>query len=191
MKRPLSAPLKWRRRQPRHRGGAAIIFDRDGVINRRIQNGYVLHSSQMEILTSFIDAARISLDSSIPLYVASNQACVGKGLLKPAELHGLMLGLMQALYNNGINIDGYVVCPHTVADNCLCRKPRPGLLLELQRSYGVDLSRSLFVGDSVTDYEAGLAAGCQTILVDEGDLHGYVEAIRSFSQITRTSGVCV
>jgi D-glycero-D-manno-heptose 1,7-bisphosphate phosphatase len=69
---------------------------------------------------------------------------------------------------HGGRIDGYYVCPHHPDAGCNCRKPKPGLLLQAAEEHGLDLRKCVFVGDSLTDQQAALAANCQSILVESG-----------------------
>ena len=78
---------------------------------------------------------------------------------------------MHAEIRKLMPIDDIMVCLHNDADNCACRKPKPGLLLEAAKKHGIDLRSSYFVGDRWKDVHAGKAAGCRTIFVD----YGYVQ----------------
>jgi D-glycero-D-manno-heptose 1,7-bisphosphate phosphatase len=74
---------------------------------------------------------------------------------------------MCTIIEQALEIDEIVVCPHDDASGCKCRKPKPGMLLALADRWDVDLRRSFVIGDSWKDVEAGRAAGCRTILLDE------------------------
>lgn len=143
---------------------AAILIDRDGVINCLRPNDYVLDWSQF-IFTPGIRSALGSLSLlNVPIVVISNQAGVGKGLLKPAVLREITIKMHEALLADGASIMAYYYCTHTPADGCNCRKPKPGMLFRAAAEHHLDLSRSVFIGDSESDVLAARAAGCQPVL---------------------------
>lgn len=153
------------------RATRAVFLDRDGVINRRIVGGYVTDWSEFHFLQGALEGiARLAAhDASI--IVVSNQAGVGKGLLSVNALAEITDGFVSAIQRSGGRIDAVYYCPHTPADDCACRKPKPGLLIEAQRDWGIDLGKSVLLGDSATDAEAGRAAGCEVMLApDESSL---------------------
>jgi D-glycero-D-manno-heptose 1,7-bisphosphate phosphatase len=94
--------------------------------------------------------------------VVTNQPELSRGGLHAAELERMHTALARE-----VEFDGIYVCPHDDADGCLCRKPRPGLLITAAEQWGVSLRDSFLIGDSQKDIAAGSAAGCRTILVGE------------------------
>jgi D-glycero-D-manno-heptose 1,7-bisphosphate phosphatase len=100
------------------------------------------------------------------LLVVTNQPDVARGTQTLDTIHALHQAMRESL-----PLDDFLVCPHDDRDGCRCRKPLPGLLLEAQARYGIDLGRSFLVGDRWRDIDAGHAAGCRTVLLD----HNYRE----------------
>jgi D-glycero-D-manno-heptose 1,7-bisphosphate phosphatase len=98
--------------------------------------------------------------------VITNQPDVARGRQPRAAVEAIHQKLTSTL-----PIDAIFVCYHDDADECACRKPLPGLLLEAQRKHNIDVSRSFFVGDRWRDIDAGHAAGVKTVLID----YGYTE----------------
>lgn len=145
----------------------AIFLDRDGVINRRIVGGYVTDWSEFHFLFGALDGVARLAASPSPVIVVSNQAGVGKGLVSVSALGEITRRFVAQVQRAGGRIDAVYYCPHTAADACTCRKPKPGLLLEAARDWAIDLGRSVFLGDSPTDAEAGHAVGCEVMLVPE------------------------
>jgi D-glycero-D-manno-heptose 1,7-bisphosphate phosphatase len=94
------------------------------------------------------------------LFVVSNQPDVARGLLDPRELEA-----MSSVLKSVLRVDEVRVCPHDDEDDCACRKPRPGMLLDLAAHWGLDLASSYIVGDTWRDMEAGRAAGVGTVLI--------------------------
>jgi len=144
--------------------GPAIFLDRDGVINCRRPGDYVLNWSQF-LFVSGIQAALKQLSAlHLPMIVISNQAAVGKGLLNPLALQEITAQMQQTLLADGVSLAAVFYCTHRADENCDCRKPRPAMLLSAANEFNIDLSRSIFIGDSASDIQAGLAAGCKPVL---------------------------
>lgn len=138
----------------------AIFLDRDGVINLRRPDDYVLDWSQFTFLDGIRAALRQLATLQLPMIVISNQAAVGKGLLSPADLEEITNRMHQVLLDDGVTLNAAYYCIHRADENCTCRKPKPGLLYAAASDFDVDLSRSVFIGDSGTDIAAAHAAGC-------------------------------
>jgi len=142
----------------------AIFLDRDGVINCRRPGDYVLNWAQF-LFTPGIEVALSKLSIlRLPMIIISNQACVGKGLLDPVAIQEITAQMHRSLLAGGIQIAAAYYCPHRTEDNCPCRKPKPALLYAAADDYNIDMNQSVFIGDSETDIQAGLEAGCKPIL---------------------------
>lgn len=143
----------------------AVFLDRDGVLNRAVvKNGkpYPPASlSELMITTDARDALVPLRDAGFLLVGITNQPDVARGVQQRAVVEAINRVLLGALPLNDI-----LVCFHDDRDNCLCRKPRPGLLREAASRYTIDLSRSFMVGDRWRDIEAGSRAGCKTVFID-------------------------
>ena len=85
-----------------------------------------------------------------------------------AALNAMHSKMLQQLAKQGGRVDAMFFCPHTPDDHCDCRKPAPGLLLQIGERYGIDLSAVPAVGDSLRDLQAAAAAGCEPHLVRTG-----------------------
>ena len=100
--------------------------------------------------------------------VASNQSGIARGLFDLSTLQSIHDKMQQALAQRGAAIDGIYFCPHGPNDNCSCRKPKPGLLLQIIAEYKVKPADTIFVGDSYRDIQAARLAGSQPVLVKSG-----------------------
>jgi len=120
----------------------------------------VLDWSQFVFMPEIRQALKHLSSLGLPMIVISNQAAVGKGLLTLAGLQEITNRMYQALAADGTFLSAAYYCPHTPDEGCTCRKPKPGLLYKAAENFNVDLSRSIFIGDSHTDVEAARAAGC-------------------------------
>jgi D-glycero-D-manno-heptose 1,7-bisphosphate phosphatase len=143
----------------------AIFLDRDGVLNAVVwRDGKAASPRSVEELLIEPDAhaALTALKAAgYLLLVVTNQPDIGRGLMTGAVLDALHARLSLAL-----PLDAIAACRHDNADDCHCRKPKPGLILDLAVRFGVDLGRSWLVGDQDRDIQCGQAAGCQTILLE-------------------------
>jgi D-glycero-D-manno-heptose 1,7-bisphosphate phosphatase len=149
-------------------GGPAIFIDRDGVINRRRPDDYVLEWSQFRFVPGIRSALRQIASLGLPIIIISNQAAVGRGLLDPVALEKITAQLHEVLLTDEVTLSAAYYCPHRSDANCPCRKPKPELFFHAARDFSIDLSRSIFIGDSDTDVQAALAAGCKPVLFGPG-----------------------
>ncbi len=145
----------------------AVFLDRDGVINRAfVRDGKPVPPptlQELEVLPGVPEALRDLKQHGYELLVVTNQPDVGRGKQSRQALDA-----MHKLLSDRLPIDDILVCTHSDADKCDCRKPLPGMLLEAARKHNVDLAASFMVGDRWRDIEAGYNAGCKTILIDYG-----------------------
>lgn len=143
-----------------------VFLDRDGTINEKPREGeYVLVPGQLRLIPGAADAIRAVNEAGIRVVVLTNQRCVAKGLVSEAQLDSIHRRLESLLADSGAHIDAIHVCPHEEGE-CECRKPRPGLFHEAKRADpGIDLARSVMIGDSGSDCEAAAAAGVRCIHV--------------------------
>jgi D-glycero-D-manno-heptose 1,7-bisphosphate phosphatase len=145
---------------------SAIFFDRDGVINERIVGGYVTQCSEFRFRPGILDALRELARLPNPIIVVSNQAGVGKGLFHASALEAVTRRFVECVQARQGRIDAVYYCTHTPEGRCGCRKPQPGLLCQAASRWRIDLSRSVLVGDSLSDVQAAMAVDCRAILID-------------------------
>ena len=146
-------------------GDPVVFLDRDGVINRRIIDGYVRHEGEFELLAGAVEAMSCLSRAGFRLAVVTNQRGIALGLMNledVAHIHGI---ISRAVAAAGGHLDEFYVCPHDRDSGCPCRKPLPGLLDQAHAGAPVDWSSSFLVGDSDTDILAGKARGVTTIKV--------------------------
>lgn len=141
----------------------AIFLDRDGVINQKAPEGqYVTTWEQMRLLPGVAAAIALLKRAEFQVFVISNQRCIARGLITPAELEALHQSMCDVLARDGAVLDDIYYCPHDTEPACGCRKPAPGMILDAARAHQIDLSVSWMIGDSDSDVEAGQKAGCKT-----------------------------
>lgn len=149
-------------------GFRLVILDRDGVINRE-SPAFVKSAWEWRPLPGSLEAVGVLCAAGFTVAVATNQSGVGRGLIDPAALAGMHRKMQRLAARHGGRIDRIAVCPHLPESQCNCRKPEPGLLLELARHYRVTLAGVPVVGDSGRDLEAARAAGARPVLVSSGN----------------------
>jgi histidinol-phosphate phosphatase family protein len=147
----------------------AIFLDRDGVINRD-RADYVKNLAELEILPGAGKATARLKQAGIWVFVASNQACVDKGLLTIDMLGQISQKIVMEIAKDGGTIDSFLYCPHTDDDQCDCRKPAIGLFARGLSVLPEPPRRIFIVGDSERDIKAGRMIGAETILVLSGKI---------------------
>ena len=145
----------------------AVFLDRDGTLNRE-RADYVKSWQEFEWLPGALDALALLATLAVPVVVVTNQSVVGRGILDPGGLHAIHAQACAEAQAAGGRLDDFLFCPHVPADGCMCRKPKPGLLLQAAARYSLDLQCCVFVGDSLTDMQAAEAAGCGWLLLRTG-----------------------
>lgn len=144
-----------------------VILDRDGVINEDSAT-FIKSAAEWIPLPGSIEAiARLS-QAGFTLVVATNQSGLGRGYFERADLDAMHDKLHTLVGEAGGTIAGIYFCPHKPEDSCTCRKPAPGLFDAIRADFAHDLSGVAVIGDSLRDLEAGIARGCQPILVRTG-----------------------
>jgi len=146
----------------------AIFLDRDGVL---IENraDYVRDWSQVKIIPEAVRALSLAMARDYKIVIVTNQSAVGRGLILQVNADEINHQLIHLIHHEGGQIDGVYMCPHKPDDDCFCRKPKPGLLLQATQELSLDLQRSWMIGDAWSDLQAGQRAGVrQTILLRTG-----------------------
>ena len=153
-----------------------LFLDRDGVINERIVNGYVMDSKNLILTPNLIKALKILSVKFGRMLVVSNQQCVGKGYCSHQTIDQVHSDLNDILIKEKILISDFFFCPHKASDNCTCRKPKSGLALKAQQKYPtIDFSKSVMVGDMITDIFFGKNLGMTTVYVGEIEIPHFSE----------------
>lgn len=142
-----------------------IFLDRDGVINRKRDDDYVKHWGEFEFLPGVKAALQMLTAKNYRLIVVTNQRGIARGWMTEADVQDVHARMLAALAP--ARIDAIYYCPHD-RDQCNCRKPKTGMLLQAQRDFpAINFSQSMFIGDSLSDMQAGAALGCRNILIGE------------------------
>lgn len=154
----------------------AVFLDRDGTINKYI--GFLRNIDEFELLDGVCEAIKKINQSGYLAIVVTNQPVIARGEVSYEELQEIHNKMETLLGNEGAYVDAIYYCPHhphkgyegevpELKIDCECRKPKPGMLLQAAKDYNIDLSQSWMVGDSDNDIQAGEAAGCKTVMLEE------------------------
>jgi len=145
----------------------AVFLDRDGVLNRAIvRDGKPYPPSsleELEMLPGVSEACHDLSKAGFLLIMVTNQPDVARGKQTREVVEAI-----NRVLSDRLSLDDIKVCYHDNSDNCKCRKPEPGLLLDAAEEWKIDLSSSFVVGDRRKDIEAGRRAGCSTIFIEYG-----------------------
>ncbi len=145
----------------------AIFLDRDGVIN--IDHGYVHSWDQFVFAEGSVAAMQRLCLSGYLIIIVTNQSGIGRGYYSTEDFLTLTATMIDHLARHDVPVAGVYFCPHAPGDGCDCRKPRPGLFLQAGAAHPIDFSRSIVIGDKLSDIAAGRAAGIATaILIGSG-----------------------
>ncbi len=154
--------------QPPATGGALVVLDRDGVINRDSAD-FIKCADEWQALPGSLAAIARLCRAGYRVVIASNQSGVGRGLITPAALAEIDARMRAAIESSGGRLAGVWYCPHRPDAGCACRKPRPGLLEQIGAHFGCPMTGVPVVGDSLRDIEAARAVGARPILVRTGN----------------------
>ena len=160
----------------------AVFFDRDGVLNE--DNGYVFEISQLKWIVGAREAVKVANDAGYIVFVVTNQSGVARGFYEETHVEALHRWMEDDLAKIGARIDAFEYCPYhpdAVIERyrqvSLRRKPAPGMINDLLERFPVDVSRSILIGDKLTDLEAAQAAGIEGYLFPGHDLVHFLRAI--------------
>ncbi len=144
-----------------------IVIGRDGILNV-YREDHVKEPQEWLPIPGALEAVARLNQHGWHVVLATNQSGIGRGLFDMASLNAVHAQMMKLLAAQGGRIDAVFFCPHAPEEACDCRKPQPGMLLDIARRYGVDLRHVPLVGDTLRDLLAAQAAGCEPHLVLSG-----------------------
>ena len=144
-----------------------VILDRNGTVNLHRED-YVKSETEWTPLPGALEAIARLNHAGWHVVIASNQSGLGRGLFDVVSLNAMHAKMHKLVAAHGGRIDAVFYCPHKDDDQCACRKPKPGMLLDIARRFNIDLKGVPCVGDAVRDMQAGAAAACEMVLVKTG-----------------------
>ena len=149
-----------------------VFLDRDGIINKYPGDGdYVKSIKEFKTIPGVFKALKRLKEQGYKLFIISNQACVGRGVITQEKLNQITDKLEQAALKQGLSLDGIFYCTHHPDDKCPCRKPNIGNIKKAMasiKSHPSKIKIGFFIGDTDKDIETGHKAKLNTILVESG-----------------------
>lgn len=143
---------------------AALFIDRDGTLMKDVD--YCDDPRKVEVFKGTGEALLKLKKNGYKLIIITNQSGIGRGYFDEAAYRAVEKEVARQV-GSGL-FDGSYFCPHAPEENCDCRKPAPGMVLQAAREHGIDLAQSFFIGDKDSDLQCGHRAGTKTILVQTG-----------------------
>lgn len=143
-----------------------VILDRDGVINEEIE--YLHEPEKFRFLPGALEGIKCIQDMGYQIVIITNQAGIGLGYFSKEDFYKVNKVMLRGFHDHGIVVAKIYFCPHSLSENCFCRKPKTGLFLRAQEDLHLDFSQCWTIGDKRADIAAGKAAGSRTILVQSG-----------------------
>jgi D-glycero-D-manno-heptose 1,7-bisphosphate phosphatase len=165
-------------------GMKLIILGRDGILNE-YRDDHVKSPEEWLPIRGALEAVARLNHAGWHAVVATNQSGIGRGMIDMASINAVHAHMIKLAQVQGGRIDAVFFCPHTPEDHCDCRKPLPGMMLDIGSRYGVDLRQVPMVADTLRDLQAAHAAGCEPHLVlggraahvDEAQLQHMLSAV--------------
>ncbi len=139
----------------------ALFLDRDGVINK--EKNYLYKIEDFEFIDGVFETCKYFQDKGYLIIVITNQAGIARGKYSEEDFTKLTNWMLKEFKKKNIVISKVYHCPHHPDFNveCSCRKPKPGMILQAQKEFKIDLKNSILVGDKNSDIEAGVNAGIE------------------------------
>jgi len=156
-----------------------VFLDRDGVINRDSPE-YIKNWHEFEFLPGSIEALKILKQHCFQVFLITNQSAVNRQMMTLSDLQLIHDRMTQAIVAGGGWLADIFFCPHLPEEDCLCRKPKPGMLFAAQKKYGLALSSAYMVGDRAKDVECARQAACGFSLLVKSD--HYVDELHTLQK---------
>jgi len=166
-----------------------VILDRDGVINQDSAE-YIKSPEEWIAIPGSLEAIAALNKAGYKVVIATNQSGLGRGYFSHATLEAMHQKMTQELHEVGGRIDGIFICPHRPEQDCECRKPEPGLLLDIQKGFEISLEDAVLIGDAERDIKAALSVNCDAVLVKTGkgkltlDMYNVPENVSVFENLS-------
>ena len=145
-----------------------LFLDRDGVINKKLDNDYVKHWIEFEFIEGVFEALKKANSIFGKIVIVTNQQGIGKGLYRTEDLELIHKNMIYEITYLGGRIDKAYFSPHLSSENHPTRKPGIGMAMQAQKDFSeIDFKKSIIVGDSISDMEFGRNAGMKTVFISE------------------------
>lgn len=159
------------KRNPKSR---AVFLDRDGTLI--LEKNYLRHVKDIKLIRGVVQSLKMLREQGFKLILVTNQSGIARGYFTEEKLKKIHGRLQKMLYRKGAGLDAIYYCPHHPDDECLCRKPSLGLIIQARKAFNIDLRASYSVGDHTGDFLLGQEMGGKGIFVLTG--HGAREQVK-------------
>lgn len=144
----------------------AVFLDRDGVIN--FDYGYIGTIDRFKIIPGVVESLKIFQLHKYLIIIITNQSGIGRRYFSITDYEKVNKHMKKIFSDNKVYITDVFHCPHVPEDNCFCRKPKPGMLIDAIKRYKIDVNKSILFGDHVRDILAGINAGIkENIMIND------------------------
>lgn len=140
----------------------ALFLDRDGVVN--VEKNYLYKIDDFELMDGIVDVCRFYENQGYIIIIVTNQSGISRGFYTEDDFKHLSEWMIEHFKSLGITITHIYHCPHheSIDGACECRKPEPGMFLEAQKDFDIDMKNSVMIGDNERDIQAAIRAGVTT-----------------------------
>ncbi|PAF49833.1 D,D-heptose 1,7-bisphosphate phosphatase [Helicobacter sp. 12S02232-10] len=147
----------------------AVFFDRDGIVNEDF--AYVYEPEEFIFMEGIFDLLKFCKEKGFLLLLTTNQSGIGRGYYTLEDFKEVTRYMQDELKKRlGFGFDSIYFCPHDPKEDCLCRKPKPGMIEKAKKDYDLELDKCFIIGDKITDMQAGEAGGVKNkILLKKGN----------------------
>ncbi|MBF0451548.1 MAG: D-glycero-beta-D-manno-heptose 1,7-bisphosphate 7-phosphatase [Candidatus Magnetomorum sp.] len=146
-----------------------IFLDRDGVINKD-SSEYIKNRSEFHFLPRTLEAIKLLTQNDFSCIIISNQSMINRKISTLENLMDMHIYMLSEIQSHGGHIQDFFFCPHRPDEYCMCRKPKPGMIVKAASIHSIDISQSIMIGDSLKDIQCAINAGCRhAILVRTGN----------------------
>jgi D-glycero-D-manno-heptose 1,7-bisphosphate phosphatase len=153
-----------------------VLLDRDGTLIRDVP--FLHDPAQVEVLPGVVEGLIQLQEAGLRLAIVSNQQGIGLGYYTVQDFIAVNQRLFRELGGHGIRIARVYYCPHSLDEQCSCRKPGSSMITRAMRDFAMPAERTFVIGDSEADMQAGHAAGCRTVLTNAGFLAAVESVLR-------------
>lgn len=157
----------------------ALFLDRDGVIN--VDRGYVYRIEDFEFCEGIFEFCNFFQEKGFLIFMVTNQSGIARGYYTEEDFRVVSAFVLAMFSEKKIKISKIYHCPHL--EGCECRKPKPGMLLKAKDEFDINMQNSVFIGDNLSDMEAGLSAGVKTLVLIDPSLKQSKD-FKSFANLT-------
>ena len=164
----------------------AVFLDRDGTLI--YDKNYLSYPSQIKLYSYAAESINKLKEAGFKVIVVTNQSGIARGMFTLKDLDKIHKKFISLLKKQGAAVDGVYFCPHIDKDNCKCRKPKTGMVVQGAKDFNIDLKKSYVVGDSIRDYLLGFNMGGKGILLLTG--HGKKQQKKISQEKIKPLAIC-